>query len=122
MRIRPGYSECHPKRCAVPGTDRCRICVGIAATPEDRRPALVVGQVQRGGPTIPPACPKCSAPWAAITSEEARCLPCGTVWHRTSERLIPPPREMREQDAILRQLAGRPDRGLRRRGVSQQRG
>lgn len=110
MRIRPGYSECHPHRLAAPGKDRCRICAGVAATPEDRRPALVDGQVQRGGPVLPPACPKCYSPWSVVTSEMAQCVMCGGTFFRTSERVIPPPREMRSQDVIVRELAGRPNK------------
>jgi hypothetical protein len=103
------YSECHPKRRAV-RNGLCRECGQVASSPEeDPLPAIILRVEQRAGPEMPPACRKCGG-LLIDRGGYSDCLLCGWTWHRTSRRVLRPPRGTVRQTEEARAISGRADR------------
>lgn len=103
---------CHPSRNVYRenAANRCRECSQVLpGAPDDLLPARIAGTVQRAGPEVPPACRKCGGLWLEHGAYVA-CFSCGATWHRTSTRILWPPRDTARLEQAAMALIGRKDR------------
>ena len=102
-------AACHPVRRAFRDT-LCRECFQVASPPADHPlPAQIFRAEQRAGLVIPPRCSKCGSVWDS-DGDFARCPLCGATYHRTSRKVILPPRTTQAYAERMRAISGRADR------------